>query len=85
MTVELRDIQSLVAQHLGRRRVSPDDRLLEDLGAESLDVVNIVAALEDRYRIRIAESELPDLRTVQDLHRCVHERSQRQDPPTPRD
>lgn len=71
MTVELEDVQSLVAQHLGRRRVSPEDRLLEDLGAQSLDVVNLLAALEDRYRIEIPESKLPDLRTVRDLFDCV--------------
>jgi acyl carrier protein len=51
--------------------VAAEDRLLEDLGARSLDQVNVVAALEDRYGIEIGEDELPDLRTVADLHRCV--------------
>lgn len=71
MTVELADVCDLVAVQLGRRRVEPADRLLEDLGARSMDVVNVVAALEDRYDVRIGEGELPDLRTVADLHRCV--------------
>ncbi|MGD8816726.1 MAG: phosphopantetheine-binding protein [Acidobacteriota bacterium] len=77
--VRLDDVVGIVAVQLGRREISPDDRIIEDLGAESLDVVNIVAAVEDRYRIRIEEQELPDLRTVRDLHGCarakVEERS----------
>jgi len=69
--VRLDDVVGIVAVQLGRREVSPDDLIIEDLGAESLDVVNIVAAVEDRYRIRIEEQELPDIRTVRDLHGCA--------------
>ncbi|MCB1032730.1 MAG: acyl carrier protein [Acidobacteria bacterium] len=69
--VKLADIVTIVGVQLGRRRLSPEDRILEDLGAESLDVVNIVAAIEDRYDIRIEEQELPELRTVRDLHLCA--------------
>lgn len=71
MSVEMKDVEELVAVQLGRRRVAAGDRLQEDLGAQSLDLVNIVAALEDRYGIDIEESRLPDLRTVADLHACV--------------
>jgi len=71
MNVEIQDVEELVAVQLGRRRVAAGDRLVEDLGARSLDLVNIVAALEDRYAIRIEESELPDLHTVADLHACA--------------
>jgi acyl carrier protein len=71
VTVGVKEVQDLVAVQLGRRRVAAEDRLLEDLGARSLDQVNVVAALEDRYGIEIGEDELPDLCTVADLHRCV--------------
>lgn len=74
MDVTLEDIQSVVALHLGRRRVSPGDRILEDLGAESVDVVNIIATVEERYRITIEEVELPDIRTVADLFERVRDR-----------
>lgn len=69
--VRLDDVVGIVAVQLGRRKISPEDRIIEDLGAESLDVVNIVAAVEDRYRIRIEEQELPDIRTARDLHGCA--------------
>ncbi len=74
MDVKIEDIGRLVAVQLGRKRVPPDARIIEDLGAESLDVVNIVAALEERYGILIEEVELPDLVTVADLYECVRER-----------
>jgi acyl carrier protein len=72
--VTIEDISTLVGVHLGKRRVKPDDRFLEDLGAESMDVVNIAAAVEDKYRIRIEESEIGGIRTPSDLLRLVQKR-----------
>jgi acyl carrier protein len=71
MAVTIDDVLSLVAVQLGRKRVAAEDRLVEDLGAESLDLVNIVAALEDHCGIDIPEEEIADLRTVADLHARV--------------
>ena len=61
------EIADLVARQLGRHQVGLDDRLIEDLGAESVDLVTIVAVLEESYLITIAEERLPGLRTVGDL------------------
>jgi acyl carrier protein len=72
--VTIEDISTLVGVQLGKRGVKPDDRFLEDLGAESMDVVNIAAAVEDKYRIRINESEIGGIRTPSDLLRLVQER-----------
>ncbi len=63
MTVTLEEIRRLVAEELRLRSVAGDDLIIEDLGAESIDVMNIVAAIEERYGVSIAESELPDLRS----------------------
>lgn len=71
MTVELAEIRQLVAVQLGRRSVGENDRFVEDLGAESLDVVNIIAAVEDRWGITIDESDVPDLPTAAALHAHV--------------
>ena len=69
--VELDDILSLVRLQLGVRRVGADDHLASDLGAESADVVNLIAAVEDKYGLQIAEEEIPDLETVRDLYERV--------------
>ena len=71
MEVKIEDIEALVAEELGREGVTASDRIVEDLGAESLDVASIITELEDRYDIHIEESELPELVTITDLYDCV--------------
>ena len=68
------DIRSLVCLQLGLARVGEEDHLVSDLGAESADVVNLIAAVEDKYDVEIAEDEIPDLNTVRDLYERVRSR-----------
>jgi acyl carrier protein len=51
---------ALVADVLGRRpeEVTPAARLMDDLGAESLDYLDIVFQLEDRFGVKITRGEL---------------------------
>ena len=72
MTVE--EIAELVATQLGVARALPEDLIIEDLGAESADLVNIIAAVEDKYRVSVDEAEVLDVRTVADLHELVRKR-----------
>ena len=74
MKPQAEEIQALVRRQLGLREVRLEDDFAADLGAVSADVINIVAALEDLYKIVIGEEELPDIRTVEQLHRLVCER-----------
>lgn len=71
MRATLEDVCALVALQLGRRSVAPGDRLVEDLGAESMDVMNVIAAAEDRYGVALEESEVPEIRTAADLYERV--------------
>lgn len=63
------EIQSLIADQLGidEGEVTPDARIVEDLGAESSDVANLVASIEDKYDFSVPESEIENLITVQDV------------------
>jgi acyl carrier protein len=72
--ITIEEVSRLVSVQLGKRHLNPDDRFFEDLGAESMDVVNIAAAVEDRYRIQIKESEIADIRTPSDLLRLIQKR-----------
>ena len=67
----MEELQELVGAILGAPRVAPSDRLAEDLDAESMDVVNIVAALEDRHGIELDDAALAEVHTVADLHAVV--------------
>ena len=68
------EIRKLIELQLGVRDVQDDDRLVEDLKAESADVANLVAAAEEKYGIAIKESEIARLFTPADLFALVQKR-----------
>lgn len=72
--VSIDDINKLVSLQLGIRDVTADAMLVEELGAESADVVNIIAVLEEKYQIVVKESEIAKIRTPADLLSLVSEK-----------
>ncbi len=71
MTVILEDVLQLVRAQLGIRSLSANDRLMEDLGAESADFVNLAAAAEDRFDLTFDEAAIAAIRTPADLYRLI--------------
>ena len=62
-------IRAILVKHL---RVSPDainetTNILEDLSADSLDVVEIIMELEETFGISISDEDAMELKTVKDL------------------
>ena len=47
--------------------IKPEQEVVKDLGADSLDVVELMMALEDDYGITLPESEVESVKTVQDI------------------
>jgi len=45
-------------------KLTPDATFGDDLGADSLDLVELVMALEEQFDIEVDEDELKDIRTV---------------------
>ena len=68
MPVTVEAIQELVGRQLGRRGVKADDHLVADLGVESIDVLNLVRALEEKFHVSLSDDEVAGLQTVRDLH-----------------
>ena len=64
------DVVSLIADQLGLEveDVTADSRIVEDLGAESADIANIIAAAEDHLGIRVDEEKIKDIEKVSDLY-----------------
>ncbi len=47
--------------------IRPEQEVVKDLGADSLDVVELMMALEDEYGITLPEGEVESVKTVQDI------------------
>lgn len=69
----LTEVARIIGLQLGIRGVRPQDRLLEDLGAESVDILNILLALEDRYGLVLNEGDLGYVRSVRELAGLVQD------------
>ena len=52
-------------------KILPEANLAEDLNIDSLDAVELVMALEEKYEIKIPDAELENLKTVNDIVDCI--------------
>ena len=73
-------LADLVARITGRDvgPLPPDARLEGDLNLSSMDRVELMSALEDRYQVDLTEANFANVNTVGDLERLLHEPQQSQ-------
>jgi len=66
-TTEL--VISIIANKLGVEKslITPEATFVEDLGADSLDTVELVMALEEEFSIEIPDEEAEKIRTLSDV------------------
>ncbi len=58
-----------------KEKVVPNASFVDDLGADSLDLVELVMAMEEEYGIEIADEDAEKMQTVQDAINYVKERT----------
>ncbi|MBE7078248.1 MAG: acyl carrier protein [Clostridiales bacterium] len=65
----LEKVQALLAEALNLpvEKVTADSKIVEDLGADSLDVVELLSQLEDEFGVVIPDEEVENLVTVGDV------------------
>ena len=63
------DIKEVVVEQLSvsPEEVKEESKFVEDLGADSLDVVELVMALEEKFDIEIPDDEAEKIQTVKDV------------------
>ena len=63
------EIKAVIVETLSvdEDKVTLDASLTDDLGADSLDAVELGMAIEDAIGVAIADEDLPNIKTVQDL------------------
>lgn len=66
-------IKSLLSSQLGikEERIQLKSRILEDLGADSLDLVELLMTLETEFHVTIPDEEAIKLKTVEDIVKVI--------------
>ncbi len=61
-------VKKIVVEHLGveEAKVTPDASFIDDLGADSLDTVELVMAFEEAFSVEIPEDAAEKIATVKD-------------------
>jgi acyl carrier protein len=69
-------VKDIIAEELGveREKLTDDASFMEDLGADSLDTVELVMAFEKEFDIDIPDEEAEKLRTVGDALRYLQDK-----------
>jgi acyl carrier protein len=69
------EVKEVVMEQLNKTadEVKEDSRFAEDLGADSLDVVELVMALEEKFDIEIPDEDAEKIATVADAVKYIEE------------
>ena len=61
-------VKNIIADQLGvgEDEIKPTSSFIEDLGADSLDTVELVMAMEEEFEVEIPDEEAENIKTVQD-------------------
>ena len=70
------NIKELIAKQLNKSvaDVTEDKDMVKDLGADSLDVVEMLMNLEEDYNISVPEEEAVKIKTVGDIIKIINEK-----------
>jgi len=76
MAIDLDRLIEIVAEQLqiDAEQVVPEASFMDDLGADSLDTVELIMALEEELGIEIPDDEAESIRTVQDALNYINQK-----------
>jgi len=68
-------VKGIIVEQLGvdEAEVTPTASFIEDLGADSLDQVELVMALEEEFKLEISDEDAEKIKTVQDAVKYITE------------
>lgn len=73
---DMEKIKSIIVEQLGvdESEVTPEAHFIDDLGADSLDTVELVMALEEEFGIEISDEDAEKIQTVGDVAKFIDKR-----------
>ena len=72
-------VRKIIADQLNiaEDRITLETKLVEDLGIDSLDTLEMLMALEDEYGIQISNEDAQELKTVQDIVKYIESKKKK--------
>lgn len=72
-------IKNIIVEQLGVKpeQVTPEAKFIEDLGADSLDTVELVMALEEEFGNEIPDEQAEKLQSVGDVNKFIEDQVQK--------
>ena len=67
------DLITEVLVDVNKENIQMNSKIVEDLGAESLDIYDMIALLEDEFDMEITDEEVEKIQTVQDVADFIKE------------
>ena len=69
-------VKDIISEQLGvkKEEIKPESSFIDDLGADSLDTVEVVMALEEEFGIEIPDEDAEKITTVGDATKYIEEK-----------
>jgi acyl carrier protein len=73
-------VKDIIVEQLGvnPEQVTPQASFIEDLGADSLDIVELVMAFEEEFNVEVPDEDAEKLQTVGDVIKYIEDKSSKQ-------
>jgi acyl carrier protein len=73
-------VKEIIVEQLGvnPEQVTPTASFIEDLGADSLDIVELVMAFEEEFSVEVPDEDAEKLQTVGDVIKYIEDKSSKQ-------
>ena len=72
-------VKQIIVEQLGvdEAQVEPSASFVDDLGADSLDIVELVMAFEEEFSVEVPDEDAEKLQTVGDVIKYIEEKQQK--------
>ena len=69
----LEKVKKILAEQFDveEEKITPDTLISNDLGADSLDVVDLLMSIEDEFEVEVPDDEIENIKTVEDLVKYI--------------
>lgn len=69
----LDQIRNIIATQLNLplEKVKPESKIVEDLGADSLDIVELLMSLEEQFGITLTDDQAAQMKTINDIYEVI--------------